>query len=395
MEVSIYAVVFKIALLLFGAKLLGEVASRLSLPSVLGEIVAGIILGPSLLNMVQPSFSTRIVSTIGIMLLLFLAGLEIDIEMMKKTGTAALLIAIFGVVTPMLLGTLAFNGLGESLHSSVFIGAILTATSIGLTLRTLMDIGRFRTREGTAIVTAAVIDDIVGIFILTVLISVEVGKEQFNAVYILRLFGLVTAFFVLSMVIGYFTAKYITRFISKIRVEQALLAFAICLTIALAWIASRFQVAEITGAFVAGLILNRTSEQHVLSEKVNVIGYGFFIPIFFAYIGVTTDISALTNAGWLVLVFLGIAVLGKIFGCGVAARPWFKTRESLAIGVGMIPRAEVALIMASLGLHAGIINSSVFTMTVVTVFVTNILTPILLRLAFGKVKKEELLPAVT
>jgi Na+:H+ antiporter len=380
---SVYTIVFQIALLLFAAKVFGELASRLSFPSVLGEIIAGILLGPSVLNWVRPSLSTNAIATIGIILLLFMAGLEIDIDLLKKTGVAAFVVASLGVMVPMIGGALAFSALGKSLHTAIFIGAIMTATSIGLTLRTLLDIGKFRTRAGTTIVGAAVIDDVIGIFILTILVSVEVGHKHISALYILRLGGLVLLFFVLSLALGWWLAKYVARFVARMRVEEALLALSICAALGLAWAASNFQVAEITGAFVAGLIFNRTPEQHVIAEKINVVGYGIFIPVFFAYIGVNTDLSALGKAGYPVLVFLGIAIFGKIIGCGIAARFWFKTKESVAIGVGMIPRAEVALIMATLGLHSGIIDSTIFSMTVVTVFVTNILTPILLRLAFG------------
>jgi Kef-type K+ transport system membrane component KefB len=389
MEGDAYQIIVSLALLLFAAKLCGEAAARLRLPSVLGEIVAGILLGPSVLGWVHPSFSIQTISTIGIMLLLFLAGLEIDLETMRKMGVASFFVAVFGVIVPMVVGTVAFKFAGETLRSAFFVGAIMTATSIGLTLRSLMDMGKFRTREGTTIVTAAVIDDVIGIFILTILISVTTAGEIPNPLYILELMGLIVLFFSAVLVFGFWGSKWLTGLVSRMWVDEGLVALSICLAIALGWLASNVKVAEITGAFLAGLILNPTKEGRPIADKLNIIGYGFFIPIFFAYIGVSTKLGALPEAGILSLYFILIAIVGKIVGCGAAARPWFDSRKSLAIGVGMIPRAEVALIMATVGLQAGAIDDRIFVITILMVFVTNLLTPILLKFAFKWSDRKE------
>ena len=388
-EPNPYLALAHLALLIAAAKALGEVVARLRFPSVLGEIVAGIILGPSLLGLVKPDHTLRTFATAGIILLLFIAGLEIDLDIMKGVGIPSLVVALFGVAVPMAAGTLTFLALGDGFHYAVFTGAIMTATSIGLTLRTLMDLGRFRTPAGITIVTAAVIDDVIGIFILAVLVSMETGGRAPGALYVLKLLGLVVLFFSSTIGIGWWLAKYLTGWISKMWVEEALLAFAICAAVTLGWLASSFRVAEITGAFTAGLVLNRTRERRVILEKVNEGGYGFFIPVFFAYIGVSTELGALAKAGALTFVFAGIAIVGKIVGCGLAARIWFDTKKSIAIGVGMIPRAEVALIMATMGLGAGVIDQRVFVMTVSMVFLTNILTPVLLKFSFKQADKGE------
>jgi Kef-type K+ transport system membrane component KefB len=333
-------------------------------------------------------------STIGILILLFLAGLEIDLETMRRMGFAAFLVAVMGVLVPLGVGTAVFALMGEGLTSAFFVGSIMTATSIGLTLRTLMDLGRFRSKEGVTIVTAAVIDDVIGIFILTLLVSLVGVENTLTPFYVLRLLGLMIFFFGAVIIVGMWGSKWVTRWVSEMWVDEALLALSLCFAIALGWLASTVKVAEITGAFVAGLVLNPTKEAKVVSEKVNLIGYGFFIPIFFAYLGVNTRLAALSEAGILTLLFLLIAVAGKIAGCGLAARPWFDSRRSLAIGVGMIPRAEVALIMASIGLQAGAIGDDIFAMTVAMVFITNLITPLLLKASFRlaeerKVRGEE------
>ncbi|MDI7251073.1 MAG: cation:proton antiporter, partial [Actinomycetota bacterium] len=323
------------------------------------------------------------------MLLLFMAGLEIDLTTMRRMGMASLVVAIFGVAVPMAAGTLIFRAAGESLRSAVFIGGIMTATSIGLTLRSLMDMGKFRTREGTTVVTAAVIDDVIGIFILTVLVSVVTVGEFPSTLHVLRLLGLMTLFFAAVISLGFWGSKWLTRLVSRMWVDEAMVAISICFAIALGWMASSVKVAEITGAFLAGLVLNPTREKKAIAERLNTIGYGFFIPLFFTYIGVNMKLGALREAGIMSILFLLIAILGKIVGCGLGARPWFSNRSSLAIGVGMIPRAEVALIMATIGLQAGAIGNKVFAMTVLMVFVTNLLTPLLLKLAFRRVGERE------
>jgi Kef-type K+ transport system membrane component KefB len=382
METDAYQIIVSLALLLFTAKLFGEAAARLRLPSVLGEIVAGVILGPSILGWVDPSFTIQTISTIGIMLLLFLAGLEIDLDTMRKMGVAALSVAAFGVILPMGIGTLVFRLGGESLRAAFFVGAIMTATSIGLTLRSLMDMGKFRSREGTTVVTAAVIDDVIGIFILTLLVSFVTAGELPSPLHILELLGIIFFFFTAVLALGFWGSKWLTGLVSRMWVDEALVALSICFAIALGWLASNAKVAEITGAFLAGLVLNPTREKRAIADRLNVIGYGFFIPIFFAYIGVSTKLGALPKAGVMSIFFILIAIFGKIIGCGAGARPWFDTRRSLAIGVGMIPRAEVALIMATIGLQTGVIGDEIFVMTILMVFVTNLLTPILLKLAF-------------
>jgi len=389
MESDAYQIIVSLALLLFAAKLFGEVSARLRLPSVLGEIVAGVILGPSLLGWVKPSFTIQTISTIGIMLLLFLAGLEIDLDTMRKMGGAALSVAAFGVIVPMGIGTLVFRLTGESLRAAFFVGAIMTATSIGLTLRSLMDMGKFRTREGTTVVTAAVIDDVIGIFILTILVSVVTAGELPSTLHILELIGIIVFFFTAVLVLGFWGSKWLTSLVSRMWVDEALVALSICFAIALGWLASSVKVAEITGAFLAGLVLNPTREKRTIADRLNIIGYGFFIPIFFAYIGINTRLGALPKAGLMSIFFILIAIFGKIIGCGAGARPWFDTRRSLTIGVGMIPRAEVALIMATIGLQAGAIGDEIFVMTILMVFVTNLLTPILLKLSFRWAERKD------
>lgn len=383
MEAGNYEVLVHIAIIILAAKLFAEVAARLKLPTVLGEILAGIVIGPSVLGWVKVGPTLQAFSTVGIVLLLFLAGLEIDLGTMRRVGGASISVALMGVTVPMVAGTLIFRWFGEAWRTATFIGGILTATSIGLTLRSLMDIGKFRTKEGTTVVTAAVIDDVIGIFVLTMLISVaRVGKFP-SPLYVLELLGLVTLFFAGSLLVGLWGSRLAADLASRMWADEALLALAICFAIALGWLASRVNIAEITGAFTAGLILNPTKEKKIISDKLNVIGYGFFIPIFFAYIGISTKLSAIPKAGLSSLFFILIALLGKILGGAAGARPWFDNRRSLAIGVGMIPRAEVALIMATVGLHAGIINDQVFAMTILMVFVTNLLTPLLLKLSFS------------
>lgn len=390
MQQDVYLILARIALLLVAAKLFGEIAVRLKSPSVVGEIIAGILLGPEVLGWVKPEISIQTVATLGIMLLLFIAGLEMDLDLMRRVGLASFCVALSGVLVPMGMAIPVFMALGESLRAAIFIGAILTATSVGLTLRSLMDFGRFQTRVGTAIVTAAVIDDVIGIFVLTMVLAMNTGGSSSSVLYLAKMAGLVVAFFVLALGLGWSLGKVLTRWTSRLRVDEALLAIAVCVAVGLGWLAANFKVAQIAGAFVAGLILNRTPEREKISAKVNMVGYALFIPIFFAYIGVNAQLGALAQAGWPVLAFLGVAFASKVMGCGGAALLWFGPRDSLAIGVAMIPRAEVALVMAALGLQANIIDASVFAMTVVLILVSCITAPLLLKLSFQWADKSPL-----
>jgi len=370
-----------IILFLLAAKLGEEIAERVKMPPVMGELIMGIIIGPSVLRIVSPSEFTCNLAEIGIILLLFLAGLDTDISDLRRSGKSSFLSAVGGVFIPMLLGFVAAYLFGFPKIESIFIGAILTATSVGITVRTLVDMKKLDTEIGMTILGAAVIDDIIGIMILTILGSLSC----FSLFGFFGVAGKILLFFALTLYLGLkFVSKAVVR-IQRLRIPEALLSFSLIFMFIISFIAKSIGLAEIIGAFFAGIILHRTSQKDIISEKMYSIGYSIFIPIFFVNIGVETNIETIPQIGHFALAIAFVGIMGKVIGCGLGAKMGgFNSMDSLRIGVGMIPRMEVALIMARTGLRSGVIGESVFSITIVIVIITTFITPLLLKIAFRK-----------
>lgn len=384
-----------LALILISTKIFGHISQKVNMPQVVGALIAGIILGPSVLNVLPGSegdFLSK-ASEIGVIILMFLAGLDTDISELKKTGIASLVIALIGVIVPLIGGTLVYMGFfgfdisgTEHLLRSVFVGVVLTATSVSITVETLREMGRLNGRMGTAILGAAIIDDIVGIIVLTIITSFKDPSANIgeSVIKILLFFVFIAAL----LVIMHFIAKFIEKFNNKRRI--AIYAFAFCLI--LSFCAEHyFDVADITGSYFAGIILCNSKLKHYIDNKVTVLSYMLFAPIFFASIGFSTTLKGITTDIVLFsLVLLIVAIISKMIGCGLGAKICrFSNKESLAIGVGMVSRGEVALIVAQKGAAIGLIDNSLFPAVVLVVIVTTVVTPILLKIVIGKDKNNK------
>jgi len=370
-----------IILFLIAAKIGEEIAERVKMPPVMGELLFGIVIGPSILGVVAPSEFTDMLGSIGIIVLLFLAGMDTDISDLKKSGKPAFFSALGGVFVPMIFGFTVAYFLGFPKTESIFIGAILTATSVGITVRALVDMKKLDTSIGMTILGAAVIDDIMGIIILTVLGSLA----SFSIFGFFGVIGKILLFFALALYLGFKLMPLIMRKVQRFRAPEALLSFSLIFMLGISLIAKSIGLAAIIGAFFGGVILHRVSQKEIISEKVYSLGYSVFIPIFFVNIGVETNIEAIPEVGLLALAIILVAVISKIVGAGIGAKlGGFKYKDSLKVGIGMIPRMEVALIIARTGLKLGIIGESVFSITIVLVMVTTLITPLLLKLAFRK-----------
>jgi len=370
-----------IILFLIAAKIGEEIAERVKMPPVMGELLFGIVIGPSILGIVAPSEFTDMLGSIGIIVLLFLAGMDTDISDLKKSGKPSFFSALGGVFIPMIFGFTVAYFLGFPKTESIFIGAILTATSVGITVRTLVDMKKLDTNIGMTILGAAVIDDIMGIIILTVLGSLA----SFSIFGFFGVIGKILLFFALALYLGFKFMPLIMRKVQRFRAPEALLSFSLIFMLGISLIAKSIGLAAIIGAFFGGVILHRVSQKEIISEKMYSLGYSIFIPIFFVNIGVETNIEAIPEVGLLALAIILVAVIGKIVGSGIGAKlGGFKYKDSLKVGIGMIPRMEVALIIARTGLKLGIIGESVFSITIVLVMVTTLITPLLLKLAFRK-----------
>lgn len=387
-----YKFLLDLALILFSTKILGLLTRRLQMPQVVGALLAGLILGPGIFDIISQTDFIHSSAEIGVIVLMFCAGMETDVEELKHSGKASLIIATLGVIVPLIGGFLVahfFNrpGMIESdatssiLLQNIFIGVILTATSVSITVETLKELGKLKTHAGSTILGAAVIDDILGIIALTIITSMADSSVNIGVVLLK-----IVAFFVFAGVAGFAFFKFFTRWTNNADrglQRHTIIAFVFCLV--MAYIAEEFfGVADITGAYIAGMILSMTKEEEYLMERFNVVSYLYLSPIFFASIGLKVVLPdmTVTIVAFAVILTL-IAIVTKMIGCGLGAKLCkYTNKESLQIGVGMISRGEVALIVASKGEALGLMGSTLMGPVVIVVVITTIITPILLKPVF-------------
>lgn len=377
-------VFLELALILVVAKLFGHLTVRFGFPAALGQLIGGILIGPSLLNLVAYDEGIKLIAELGVVMLLFLAGLETDIEEFKNVGVPAFIVAVLGVIIPFILGYVSALAWGYSHLQALFLGGILTATSVGLTTSILMEMKKLRTRVGTTILAAAVVDDVLGIIILTVLVAMNT-KGSVYPLDVLIILGEVVLFFILGLLLGSPAVKEALRASERINLPETVTAFAIAIMLIFAYIAERFQLAGITGAYLAGLIVAGSAEAREITSKTLTIGYSLFIPVFLVSIGIETNVHVLAHVGAFAGLYAVMAIVGKIIGCGIGGvLTGFKAREALQVGVGMVPRMEVALIMANIGLREGVFDRGTFSIPVSMVIITTLVTPFLLKWAFSR-----------
>ena len=388
-----YAIFKDVAIILVSAKLFGIFARKVKAPQVVGEIIAGLIIGPCLLGWVAQTDFIAQMAEIGVIILMFSAGLETDMKDLVKTGPVAFAIACAGVAVPLVGGTLlymAFYGVApwgsDEFYKAVFIGTILTATSVSITVQTLREMGYLKGRIGTTILSAAVIDDIIGIIVLTFVIGLknpdaDVGKVIINTVL----------FFAVSSVGGFIAYKLFKLFDAKYPHTRRIpiLGLALCLFMAYA-AETYFGIADITGAYVAGIILCSIRDSEYIAEKMDINSYMIFGPLFFASIGLKTNIDSFNMSILLFsMAFVAVGIITKIIGCGLMAKlcrhSW---ADSAKVGVGMMARGEVALIVSQKGLAVGMLSPVYFTSVIMLIVVSSITSPILLKLLFSKFKSE-------
>ena len=381
-----------LAILLVAAKLLGALSVRLGQPAVLGELLAGLLLGPSLIDVLtlpvlrSPglSESLRAFADIGVLCLMFAAGLETELDDLRRAGRPALLGGILGVAAPILLGGAAGWAFGQAPEQALFLGIVLSATSVSISAQTLLELGRLRSREGVALLGAAVIDDILVIMILSGFVVAVDRSGSFGLV----LLQLGRMFLVLAVSFGaaIYLLPYVIGWTSRLRVSEGMLAISLALMLLFAWASEHLgSVAAITGAFITGLGMRRSRHREELEEGLHRISYGFFVPLFLVNIGLGADVGALApREAIFALIIIAVAVLSKMLGSGLGA--WlggFDRDAALRMGLGMISRGEVGLIVAGIGLAEGLISRELFAGIVLMVLATTLLTPILLRRAYA------------
>ncbi len=397
-----YEVFKDLAIIITAAKLMGLLARKCRVPQVVGEILAGLLIGPSMLGLVEQTNFLSYMAEIGVILIMFSAGLETNLKDMIKTGPFACAVAVFGVFVPLLLGTLiymAFYGIAAvgSIHfyKAVFIGVILTATSVGITVKALSELGKLKSPLGTAIVSAAIIDDIIGIVVLTVVVGVG-GNTGSGTSEIIAVLVKTLLFFVFGIVVGLIFYRIFQWLDQGHHIHtQRIAIFGLALCMALSYCAEEFfGVADVTGAYLAGIILCNIHDAEYIDRKMSISSYMMFGPVFFAGIGLKTNIEGMT---WMMFAFsvcfVIVALISKIIGCGLISKICgYSNTDSLIIGVGMMTRGEVALIVAQKGLSVGLLDPLYFTPVIILIVVSSVLTPIILKMLFNKREKTEELP---
>lgn len=394
-----YKYLFDIALILLSTKVLGLITKKFSMPQVVGALLAGLVLGPAMLNVLHETDFIKQIAELGVIVLMFTAGLETDLKELKKTGKASFIIALLGVAVPLVGGFLVASFYNQTstvesvnhILQNIFIGVILTATSVSITVETLKELGKLNTRAGNAILGAAIIDDILGIIALTIITSCAD-----SSVNIFLVLGKVILFFVCAILVGIIFYKGFKFWVARYQKDMrrfVIISFVFCLLFSF-FAEEFFGVADITGAFIAGLILSNTSCDHYLRSRFETMSYMLLSPIFFSSIGIQVNLGGMTEELLLFTIILVIvAIFSKIIGCGLGAKLChYSNKEAIQIGTGMVSRGEVALIVASKGAAIGLMNATFFGPVVIMVVITTIVTPILLKVVFSSRKHQDSLP---
>lgn len=384
-----YTYLLLLALILISTKIFGLVTEKIHMPQVVGALLAGIILGPSGLGVLESTDFLVKTAEIGVIMLMFTAGIDTDLEEVKKTGVQACVIAVLGVVVPLLLcgGLYYFFFIEEftfyNVLKAAFVGSVFSATSVSITVETLNEMGKLKTRTGTTLLSAALIDDILGIIVLSVLSGLSTGGG--NPMLVL---GRIALFFAFTLVVGAVMRK-IFLYISEDHWHSrrvAVWALAFCFIMAYC-AEALFGVADITGAYFAGLILcNVTKSRQFVAKKFTVTSYMVFTPVFFASVGMKTDLTSMNSEIMIfALLLVLVAVLSKVVGCGLGGRVCrMSGHQSLVVGIGMVARSEVALMVAQKGIAAGMIDPVILPAIVLSVIASALVTPVLLKVAVAK-----------
>ncbi len=409
MEHELLIFIAALAGFLFAAKLGGYVSARFGQPVVFGELTVGVLLGPSVLNVLHweylahhPHLKEVVahLAFLGVLFLMFLAGLEVELEAMRRAGKVAVWSGLLGSLVPIVAAYLVFHYLfGLSSTQSAFLGLVMGATSVSISAQTLMELKVLRTPVGLGLLGAAVVDDVLVILLLSVFVAfTSPGAEGVGLASVLLILARMAAFFTLAWYLGERFLRRLTHWANRLPVSESLLAFTIVTMLLYAWAAEEGgKVAAITGAFLAGLLFARTPYRVRIERGVSTLAYGLFVPLFFINIGLETDLSVLftSSEGRLeALVLLVLAVLTKTLGCGLGARlGGLRSLDALRLGVGMTSRGEVGLIVASVGISMGLLPEAIFAGVVLMVVVTTLITPPVLRMLYSGRFREQAPPS--
>jgi len=374
-------ILMQIFVIFTAAKVLGFAGQKIQIPPVISEIVAGILIGPYALKLVRVEEWTLALAELGAIVLLFSVGLEQKLTDLLKVGRTAMLVAVLGVILPFAMGWGLLTLWGHSRVESVFMGAAMVATSVGITARVLRELGVLRTVVATVILGAAVVDDILGMIILAVVSSLTTGV---NYLEIATVAGLAVGFTVFILLVGRGVVRHATRRARQYAASDPIFALAMIICLGLSLVAAEIRIAAIIGAFLAGLVFSEERLAEGLREEVDTL-YEFLVPFFFVGMGMQMDITVLARGEVLLLagVVTLLAIVGKLVGCGLGAYElgW---QPALQVGVGMVPRGEVGIIVAAIGLNMAAVSDEVYSVTIIMVLATTLLAPPFLKMLFDR-----------
>jgi len=357
-------------IIIIATKLAGVLAVRVGQPSVLGKLIIGVIIGPAVLDWVQNTEVIEALSHIGVLLLMFIAGLETDLRELNRNKNSSLAVACGGVILPLIGGYLSGIAIGMDQNHAIFLGLLLCATSVSISVQTFKELGKLQSREGTTVLGAAIADDIIVVVALAFMMSFLVGSE----VNVVTVIGGKVAFFVIIALLAWKGVPYVMSKLGRIKITQPAMSIALALCFLFAYIAEYFGIAGIIGAFAAGIAISQTEFKEEVEKKVEPIAYTLFVPIFFVSIGLTVTFEGFFDNILMIILISIVAILTKLIGAGIGARlTGFNNRSSITIGAGMISRGEVALILATLGLSENLLAPEYFTTIIIVVIVTTTL----------------------
>jgi Kef-type K+ transport system membrane component KefB len=384
--------VVQIAIILLLANILRAFSIKLKFPPVIALIFLGIVLGPSLLNFAQKEGTIEWIAQIGVLFLIFEAGIQTNLKKLKEESKKAVLPSLGGVIFPFLSGFLLSYFFHFSLVSSLFIGAVFTATSISISVITLMDIDKLTSIEGRCIVNSAIIDDVLGILLISFIFGLSIEKSSSATIYQSEMFLTIIRiifYFIVAFVVGLYLIPSIFINSRKLNIEGSMLSVSVVVIFFYSWFAEMSGLAAITGAYLAGLFIGQTEYRHLVNTGISQVGKTLFIDFFFIGIGLTLHLKELSIKPLFLILFVILAIISKFFGSAFGARlAKFDTTRSSRIGFGMIPRGEVALIMASMGISRDLVSVDVLSATVLMVIISSLAAPFLIRYSYTKFRKE-------
>ena len=382
-----YKYLLDIGLIIVVVKIFTLITQKIKMPKVLGGLIAGIVLGPAMLNVVQNSTILEALSQFGIIFIMFLAGMETSIKKFIANSNKYIIIAGIGVVVPLILGTFASLIYVQDLKTNLFFGAAITATSVSITVETLIEMKKIKSSVGLAILGAGVVDDVIGILFLTIIMNS--GNLQIATFVTMTL--KIILFFGMAITLGLLLFKVFEKIEKKDTKVEQMPTYSIAFALILAYIAERLGVSGIIGAYIAGLVIGNTEKGRKVKGKIDLVVHMIFSPIFFASVGLNLTTIHFSESVWLfILIFTAVTIISKIIGNGLGAKICGYTNDkAVQIGIGMATRGEVALIMANEAKKLALINEEIFSIIIITVLLVTLITPILLHYSFKIKNKNE------